>query len=152
PEQAAGEKLDFRTDLFSVGVMLYRMLTGEQPFKGATMMAVLTALGTVTPPTVKENSPEVPQSLSDLVERLMSKNAGGRPASAAEAAKQLKAIDRELVLAARGMPTVEAAWEVVDEPAKPAADSGDIMISASRRTRTLEVAEDEPIRGPRRRR
>ena len=96
PEQARGERVDFRTDLFSLGVLLYRMLTGEQPFKGSTMMAVLMSLGVDTPPTVKEIAPEVPQSLSDLVERLMNKDAAKRPSSATEVAKQLRAIEREV--------------------------------------------------------
>ena len=82
PEQAAGNTTDARTDLWSLGVVLYRMLTGVLPFRGKTASAVITALATETPPPVGERAGHVPRELSDLVASLMTRNPAKRIASA----------------------------------------------------------------------
>jgi WD40 repeat protein/tRNA A-37 threonylcarbamoyl transferase component Bud32 len=83
PEQASGQELDSRTDLFSLGSVLYECLTGQLPFRGANALAVLSALATTVPPPVDEANPEVPTALGELVSRLLSKDVAARPESAA---------------------------------------------------------------------
>jgi len=84
PEQASGLPVDGRSDLFSLGCVMYVMLTGEMPFPGNTAMAVMTALATKVPTPVHEKNSSVPQSVSSIVSRLLEKDAAARPRSARE--------------------------------------------------------------------
>ncbi len=78
PEQARGKPIDLRSDLFSLGVVLYRLCTGQQPFTGPNTMAVLTALAVDTPPPVAQLNPNVPVDLEQLDPSLAGQ--GPRPA------------------------------------------------------------------------
>jgi serine/threonine protein kinase len=89
PEQANGEPVDLRSDLFSLGCVLYRMLTGLPPFKGVNAFATMTAVTTHTPRPPRDVDPAIPPALSDLVMRLLAKNPAERPASAQEVADVL---------------------------------------------------------------
>jgi WD40 repeat protein len=96
PEQARGEKVDYRCDLFSLGVVLYRMCAGRVPFTGASTMAVLTSLAVDAPQSVRVLNPAVPAELADLVIQLLSKDPAQRPASAAEVAQRLADLETSL--------------------------------------------------------
>ncbi len=84
PEQSRGEHTDARTDLWSLGVMLYEMLTGERPFAGDDILVVMNAIATRAPKSVGELRPEVPDALAATVEKLMAKDPADRYADAAE--------------------------------------------------------------------
>ncbi|MBN9521472.1 protein kinase, partial [bacterium] len=92
PEQARGEVVDARADLFSLGVTLYRMVAGRPPFDGSTPMAVLVALATESPPPVREAAPAVPPALADLIDRLVAKDREHRPQSAVEVVAAVRRI------------------------------------------------------------
>ncbi len=102
PEQGAGQKVDARTDLFSLGCILYRFCTGAMPFNGDTTMALLTALALTDPKPVRELNPETPPELADLVMRLLAKKPADRPTSAQEVVEQIEAISRAPVERAAG--------------------------------------------------
>ncbi len=92
PEQVNGERLDARTDLFSVGSVLYECATGCQAFAGPTVSAVLAAVGEKHPPAARTVNPQVPAELSDLIDALLHKTPGQRPASAQALSEQLRGL------------------------------------------------------------
>ncbi|HVS16459.1 MAG TPA: protein kinase [Thermoanaerobaculia bacterium] len=96
PEQAMGDPVSFPSDLFSFGVLLYRLVAGVSPFEGATRMDTLTNVCVKHPPPVIELRPEVPAELSRLIERLLEKRAEDRPSSAAAVAEALDELLREV--------------------------------------------------------
>jgi hypothetical protein len=101
PEQAEGQPVDTRCDLFSLGCVLYRCCTGQAPFKGATRNAVLLALAQHQPPSPQTLDAEVPAALSELVMQLLAKEPAARPASARRVAETIEDMERastELVL------------------------------------------------------
>lgn len=92
PEQARSEKLDARSDLFSLGCVLYLMCTGAEPFRGTTPMAQLTALAVDDPHPIHRLNPALPAALSELVMSLLAKRPEQRPASALEVVQRLDQI------------------------------------------------------------
>lgn len=89
PEQASGGEVDARSDLFSLGVLLYELLTGTSPFRGSNSLDELQRVISHSPPAVSTLRPEIPQELSDLVGRLLAKRREDRPRSAVEVARTL---------------------------------------------------------------
>jgi hypothetical protein len=89
PEQADGVHVDFRSDLFSLGSVLYAMATGRPPFRASNPRAVLRRVCEETPRPIREVNPEIPQQLEDLVARLHAKDPAERFASAREVADLL---------------------------------------------------------------
>jgi serine/threonine protein kinase len=89
PEQARGEPTDQRTDLFSLGSVLYTLCAGRPPFRADTTAEVLKRVCAETPPPVREINPGVPEWLGNLIGKLHAKDVSARPASAREVADLL---------------------------------------------------------------
>jgi serine/threonine-protein kinase len=89
PEQARGEAIDSRADLFSLGSVMYAMCTGHPPFRAETTLAVLRRICDDRPRSVREINPEVPAWLAAIIEKLLAKNAAERFQSADEIAELL---------------------------------------------------------------
>jgi serine/threonine protein kinase len=90
PEQACGEAVDDRSDLFSLGSVLYTMATGVPPFRGSTALAVLRRVSDQEPPPIRTLNPSVSAWLETLIGRLMTKHPADRLQTAAEVAKLLE--------------------------------------------------------------
>ncbi|MCG8457383.1 MAG: serine/threonine protein kinase [Holophagales bacterium] len=95
PEQAKGQALDGRSDLFSLGSLLYEMLTGISPFEAHSPVVTMTRVVSHQPPPARELRTSVPAEVSSLVSRMMSKAVDERPASCLE-------LEAELTRLARG--------------------------------------------------
>ena len=93
PEQSAGRPVDERSDLYTVGILLYEMLVGQAPFTGTDMLAILTAQLTQTAPTLPN---QVDARIRDLVSRLLAKEPEVRPATAEHLLAELDEIAKHL--------------------------------------------------------
>ncbi len=82
PEQARGEAVDARSDLFSVGMVLYELLTGKSPFPGDTPAVITDGIMNRVPVDIVERNPEVPLALQDVIERALQKRPEDRYQSA----------------------------------------------------------------------
>ena len=106
PEAIAGEAVDGRTDLYAVGCVAYRMLTGHDVFEEQGLMQVLSAHLMKAPPPLREQASGVPEPLAALVMDCLAKTPAGRPSSSADLLRALEATG----LAARWTPERAQDW------------------------------------------
>jgi serine/threonine protein kinase len=102
PEQIEGYRLDHRSDLFSLGTMLYRATTGKMPFEGPGLMSLMRAVCEHTPTPIDQLRPELPSYFKTLIDKLLQKNPANRPASAREILRILNASSAEVAIAPEG--------------------------------------------------
>jgi WD40 repeat protein len=118
PEQARGEPVDHRSDLFSLGSVLYALCTGQAPFNGSTPYVVLKSVTEERPRSIREINPEDPGWLVEVIERLHAKDPADRFQSAAEVAellaRHLALFEEPTVVLPAGVRT--ATWVGVSDP------------------------------------
>jgi len=96
PEQAAGREVDFRSDQFSLGAILYEMATGSRPFQKETAVETLSAILREEPAPLSEQTPETPAPLRWIVERCLSKEPEERYASTQDLSRELRDVREHL--------------------------------------------------------
>jgi TolB-like protein/Tfp pilus assembly protein PilF len=102
PEQLAGRPVDHRTDIFSLGILLYQMASGQRPFEGRTSIELASAILRDTPRPLEDVRPDLPAELSRLVQRCLEKDRERRVPTARDLASALGDIGRHASSASRG--------------------------------------------------
>jgi len=92
PEQAMGEKIDGRSDLFAAGIVLYQMLAGERPFRAESMVAIAAKIVKEDPPPLAAKRPDVPPALRRVIDRCLAKKPDQRYQTGQELAEALKKV------------------------------------------------------------
>jgi tetratricopeptide (TPR) repeat protein/tRNA A-37 threonylcarbamoyl transferase component Bud32 len=127
PEQARGLPLDPRSDLFSLGLLLYETLSGRSPFEAGSTLETLTRICTHRQASLREVDPAIPAPLSELVDRLLEKDPSRRPQSAREVAAALAAAAPSYggtTLVDAGLPRIEPRSLASSSPAIRASSHG----------------------------
>ena len=129
PEQARGEELDTRSDLFSLGAVIYQMATGKMPFTGATSAVVFHGILEVDPTPAIEINPTLPPKLQEILEKLLEKDRDLRYQSAADLRGDLKRLKRDTE-SGRKIARASSAG-VAAAPSAPAVEPSSIPASPS---------------------
>jgi formylglycine-generating enzyme required for sulfatase activity/predicted Ser/Thr protein kinase len=118
PEQAEGKKeLDHRADIFSFGVVLYRLCTNELPFQGDTVFSIIASLLQHEPPPVEELNARIPRRLCALIESMINRNRHERPQSMDEVLEELQRIRASLSAGILELTPVDSKITPFDSPA-----------------------------------
>jgi Tol biopolymer transport system component len=97
PEQAEGRQLDARSDIFSIGVLLFEMAVGQRPFSGDTTMALLSAILKDTPPAVSSRRTDAPSDLDRILRRCLAKEPSRRYQTAIDLRNDLEDLQQQIV-------------------------------------------------------
>jgi serine/threonine protein kinase len=134
PEQLAGRKIDGRSDLYSLGVMLFQLLTGVLPFRADAMAQLLYKIASQEPPDILELRPDLPASLVQVLKRAMCKQPEARFQDGDEFAHALQSVATELHAATLSPSTEAMPMQVL---ARPAVTAG----AVSKFERTQEILD-----------
>ncbi|HYA25590.1 MAG TPA: protein kinase, partial [Terriglobales bacterium] len=137
PEQARGEDLDARSDLFSLGTVIYQMATGQLPFAGNTSAVIFNAILERDPVPTTQLNPALPTRLQEIVERLLEKDRDLRYQSAADLRGELKRLKRDSESGHKTRPISEPSIAAATPPSSAASVSSSSAVVAAARQHKL---------------
>jgi len=137
PEQARGEDLDARSDLFSLGTVMYQMATGQLPFSGNTSAVIFNAILEHEPVPPTRLNPGLPPKLQEIIERLLEKDRDLRYQSAADLRGELKRLKRDSESGHKARPASEPSVAVAAAKPSPASVSSSSAVVAAARQHKL---------------
>jgi serine/threonine protein kinase/Tol biopolymer transport system component len=140
PEQARGEELDTRSDLFSFGAVLYQMGTGALPFEGPTSAVIFSAILKENPTAPRERNPALPPRLAEVIERALEKDRDLRYQSAAEMRSELKRLKRDTSSRTSTVAAPSSAQESAAPAVARAPSSGAVVLAEAKRHKGKLVA------------
>ena len=151
PEQARGEELDARSDIFSLGIVLYEMLAGRAPFQGVNALDVISAILRTEPAPLRQHAPEVNHELEHIVGKALRKDREERYQHIKDLLIDLNDLRRELEFeeklktkTARELPRAEATANIppapVTEPVQPVANTKSVQFQIPRHALRIGVA------------
>lgn len=145
PEQCDGETvIDGKSDVYALGVMLFEMLTGEPPFSGQSINAVMLKHVTAPPPYIRDRNPLVPDPLDHLLRRMLDKSAAARPTMSEVAAELEAMLARPVLSTPAGAGTSADATHALTEQPSGRSKVVSATLSEPRRSQH-DVADGQPI-------
>ena len=145
PEQARGEELDGRSDLFSLGAVIYQMVTGKHPFPGSTSAVIFDNILHNAPIAPISLNPTAPAELERILNKLLEKDRDIRYQVAAELRADLKRLQREMDSGRIGVASVPSSGRVAAAP--PSASSAATVAQTTAKKRLVRSSTDKKIAG-----
>ncbi|MGE0104185.1 MAG: protein kinase [Blastocatellales bacterium] len=118
PEQASGERVDHRTDIFSLGVLLFEMLAGQRPFRGKNRIEILHAVINSEHPPITSIRSDIPQEIEEMLDKALAKNPKDRYSTMEQFRDEMKMLMREISLESGVVPTEISANIVAPQRAR----------------------------------
>ncbi|MBQ8338714.1 MAG: PASTA domain-containing protein, partial [Oscillospiraceae bacterium] len=140
PEQACGDVTDQKTDIYSVGVMLFEMLTGRLPFEADAAVSVAMMQVSKTPTRPRELNDTIPEGLEEIILKAMQKDTKARYQSAAEMLRDIDEFKKN--------PSIQFSYKYLNDDETPTRHFGAVNVETSAKNKEAEPEEEEETKSP----